>query len=207
LTAKKNRAQSLYYLPINHSVITRAPAGERFQSGTNITRRLAKMATRGHPTTYTDELAQYVLSQMAEGKTMRGCRRDDPTFPSATTISRWLDAHADFRERYARARQQQAQAVAERAYDDAMSVTNADANATRLKFDAGRWLAGKLNPREYSDKTHTVLTGANDGPVQTEEMSATEIARRVAFGLARAARSEGTGQAPLDPGPATANPE
>jgi hypothetical protein len=45
-----------------------------------------------------------------------------------------------------------------------------------------RWAAIR-NP-QYGDKLTTELTGKDGGPIQTEEMSPNDLARRIAFTLA-----------------------
>jgi len=80
-------------------------------------------------------------------------------FPSNYTIhgeltrvdGRWATA-------YARAREQQAHAIAEKAVRDVENTRDPEqAQLARLKFDARRWLVGKIAPRIYGDKTtHTL---------------------------------------------------
>jgi len=70
------------------------------------------------------------------------------------TNPRWRDA-------YAYAREQQAHAIAEKAVNDVEKTINPEqAQLARLKFDARRWLVGKIAPRIYGDKTtHTLEVG------------------------------------------------
>ena len=84
--------------------------------------------------------------------------------PTASTFWYWRQAHAAVATTYARARELQAQAIAHKAYLDAQAASVADVQVARLKWDAGRWMAGKINPREYGDK---LLPGAEDGAVVT----------------------------------------
>ena len=60
-----------------------------------------------------------------------------------------------FSEEYAGARVAQGAALAEKAYLTAINLKG-DANAKRVAFDAGRWLAGKVN-HEYGDKPGDVI--------------------------------------------------
>ncbi len=53
-----------------------------------------------------------------------------------------------------------------------------------------KWVLSKLVPKKYGNKVTAEITGADGGPVQTEEMSSLEIARRVAFLLASAAKDQ-----------------
>jgi hypothetical protein len=107
---------------------------------------------RGQPKIYTPELADELLERISSGETVSQICRD-PAMPSNGTIANWRDQLPDFLEKYARAREQQAQVIAERAYQSSQDATPEDAAAARVKFDGGRWLAGKLAPRTYGDKT------------------------------------------------------
>ena len=42
-----------------------------------------------------------------------------------------------------------------------------------------------MMPRLYGDRVSAELTGANGGPIETADVSESEIARRIAFALAR----------------------
>ena len=81
---------------------------------------------------------------------MGGCH--PARMPSRDTVRRWQDDHGAFRERYALARDQQADALAEEAIQIAR---NADADSVavcRLQIDTIKWLIAKIAPRRYGDK-------------------------------------------------------
>ena len=81
-----------------------------------------------------------------------------PDLPSRSEIYREL-LKEQWRDAYARARELQAHAIAEKAVND-VENTRDDANLARLKFDARRWLVGKIAPRIYGDKIeHKVEVG------------------------------------------------
>jgi hypothetical protein len=50
------------------------------------------------------------------------------------------------------------------------AVKAIDARLGRLAYDALKWLAGKLAPKVYGDKTEVVVAGPNGGPVQSERV-------------------------------------
>ena len=134
----------------------------------------------GRPSLYSPELAEIICSRMAAGETVRAICRD-PNMPHETTVRNWAAMDRDgFFALYTRARLLQGEAIADRAYDDAMTAE--DAQLGRLAFDAGRWFAGKMNPR-LGDSV--ALTGASGGPIKTEDVGSTELARRLAFLLAK----------------------
>ena len=108
------------------------------------------------------------------------CR--DVAMPNKATVLRWLaDAtHTDFRDRYARAREMQADALFDEALaiaDDGSGdwVTDKDGKKTldhehvqrsRLRVDTRKWAAGKLAPKKYGDKLQH--TGEGGGPIRAE---------------------------------------
>lgn len=110
------------------------------------------------------KVMEEIFRRMAEGETVRAICRDKH-MPDRVTLWGWLDSDADLSSRYARAREMQGHAVADMAIERGLQRTD-NPQADRLEFDALRWMAGKVAPRHYGDKT--VVTGPNDGPVQVE---------------------------------------
>ena len=47
----------------------------------------------------------------------------------------------------------------------------------------------KAAPKKYGDKVAMEHSGPEGGPIETRELSETEVARRIAFALARGARA------------------
>lgn len=108
------------------------------------------------PSSYTAEIADILCERIAKGEALhRVC--DEQGMPSTSMVYRWLDAHEDFRDKYARAREMQADLMA------AQTVTIADeaedANLARLRVDARKWYASKLQPKKYGDKIAQEVTG------------------------------------------------
>ncbi len=87
--------------------------------------------------------------------------------PAMATIYRWQELHPEFAEAFSRARFISAHVMAEMAVRDAKGATAEDAHAQRVKYDAQKWMASKLNPRAYGDKLlHT--GGDGEGPIETK---------------------------------------
>lgn len=101
------------------------------------------------PSEYTQEIADQICERLAEGESLRSICWDDP-FPNKSTVFRWLAANKEFRDQYARARETQADAIADEILDIADEAE--DAAKARLQVDARKWLAGKLRPKVYGDK-------------------------------------------------------
>lgn len=88
--------------------------------------------------------------------------------------------HDAFREQYARAREAQADTLADEILDIADDATNDfmmteqglkydgdSVQRSRLRVDSRKWLAGKLRPKKYGDKIETEHTGGQTFTVVT----------------------------------------
>lgn len=132
----------------------------------------------GRPTLYTDDLAVTICELLVEGHSLRAiCRRDD--MPSIASVFKWLRDIPGFSEQYARAKEEQADTLADEIIDIADEtdtvVKDMDGGTTavvfdstavarnRLRVDARKWVASKLKPKKYSDKME--LSGNADSPL------------------------------------------
>jgi hypothetical protein len=151
------------------------------------------------PTDYTAELADFICECIANGESLRGiCSTDD--MPNRATVFRWLGAHEEFRDQYARAREAQADAIADEVLhiadeplvgkitvDKQQSVgrgehahlepctettTKDGVERSRLMIDARKWFAGKLNPKKYGPKIQ------HDGAIGLRHEDAVDILDR-----------------------------
>jgi hypothetical protein len=136
------------------------------------------MAKLGRPSGYGAQIAEHICGEIAAGKSMRQiCRAQ--AMPDIATVFRWLARHAEFRDQYARAREAQADYMAEEILEIADDATNdwtkrEDGSATinaevvqrsRLRVDARKWLMAKLQPKKYGDKITQEMTGVNGMPL------------------------------------------
>jgi hypothetical protein len=155
------------------------------------------------PSDYTPETAAAICDRLSEGLSLREVCGDE-AMPAMSTVFRWLADQAGFREQYARAREAQADYFAEeileiaddgsndwmdRAIGNGRVITVPDhehISRSKLRVDARKWLMAKLAPKKYGERVAAELTGKDGGPIQTENLSDLEVARRVAFLLARA---------------------
>lgn len=92
---------------------------------------------------------------------------------SWATMMAWIDADGKRIEQYARAREAQADKLAEdllQIADDGLNDTYLDAEGnkrtdqdviarSRLRVDARKWLAGKMAPKKYGDRVETAMSG------------------------------------------------
>ena len=129
-------------------------------------------AAIGRPSSYTPEIAEKLCAEIAEGGILhRMCRRDD--MPDHSTVFRWLEGNDEFRDRYCRARERQAEFFA----DEIIEIvdTEPDPQIARVRMDARKWHASKTAPKKYGDRITTELTGANGGPMQVEPVNPLEV--------------------------------
>ena len=70
--------------------------------------------------------------------------------PHYSTTMEWRAEDAEFADKYARAREDQADYHAEEIVDIADAAT--DANIARLQIDARKWKASKLKPKVYGER-------------------------------------------------------
>jgi hypothetical protein len=103
--------------------------------------------------------------------------------PDKSTVWLWnVDNREGFSNRYARARELQAQGLAdelleiaddgrndwmERAEGLTPELNSENIQRSRVRIDTRKWLLSKMLPRIYGDKSEVALTGPNGGPVQS----------------------------------------
>jgi hypothetical protein len=122
----------------------------------------------GRPSIYNEELAEEICDRLAEGESLRSIVKDW-YMPCHKTIYRWIDENPAFGARYAKARERQAHALAERAAAMAAGTfEGTDPAFARLQLDALKWMTGKLAPKHYGDKVDVSVGGQEGGtPVAT----------------------------------------
>jgi hypothetical protein len=121
----------------------------------------------GRPPVWTAEDYERVLDRLCDGELLTEIC-SDPGLPGRTAVFQRTETDPMFANAFARARVTQAHVIAEKAFKMASNTTSDDAAANRLKFDAARWLVGKIAPRQYSDKSAVELTGQDGGPIQVQ---------------------------------------
>lgn len=135
----------------------------------------------GRPSAFSQEIADAICTAIAAGNSLRAiCER--PDMPAISMVMRWLadDDRAEFREQYARAREAQADTLAEQMLqiaDDGTNDTQVDDEGnvridhdhiarSRLRVDTRKWLASKLAPKKYGDKITNEHTGEGGGAIK-----------------------------------------
>lgn len=128
------------------------------------------------PSDYSEELVDELCQRLmdADYGLEQVCEADD--MPGARTVYRWLadSRYQAFRQKYTYARQVQGHVQADRGTKEALNAT--DASLGRLKWDARRWQASKLNAKAYGDKTAIVGgTPGEDEPVRVQAIDVTNL--------------------------------
>lgn len=125
----------------------------------------------GRPTKYSQDLAERICEAIAtSNRSLVNICKDNKI--GITAVFRWLDENEGFRNQYARARECQADFLA----DELISISDDSANDTivtdkgeipnnewinrsRLRVDARKWVASKLKPKKYGDKIDVTTAG------------------------------------------------
>lgn len=136
----------------------------------------------GRPSEFAQEIADSICERISDGESLRKICTDE-AMPHAATVCRWLAAHEQFREQYALAREAQADAlfdemldIADDGRNDWMASQDGEGNEawrangehiqrSKLRLEARKWMASKLQPKKYGDKITQELTGAGGAPL------------------------------------------
>lgn len=130
----------------------------------------------GRPTTYTQELADEICSDITLGCSIRTvCSKE--TMPSVKTFYTWLRTHDEFLQQYTRATEERSEAMAEDIMDiaddgsndwmvinrkdgtDAWQLNGEHVQRSRLRVESRKWLMAKMKPKKYGDKLDVVSEG------------------------------------------------
>jgi len=131
----------------------------------------------GRPSTYTQDIADEICAGLAEGKSLRTvCSANH--LPCVKTVFNWFRTKDGFLQQYTRAKEESADALTDEMLDIADDGTNDWATQqlgedgpevevlnkehiqrSKLRIETRKWLASKLKPKRYGDKTTTEHTG------------------------------------------------
>ena len=147
--------------------MSKKPAAKAAKAGKKAAKPAAEPRPAGRPSSYTEEIAAIVLGRMAAGETLTAiCSTEG--LPSAGAVKMWVirDEPAGIRDRYAQAREFQADAIAEDALLIADNAPAEEAAKTRIRVDTRKWLASKINPAKFGDRTKVDLGDADGKPLK-----------------------------------------
>lgn len=116
-----------------------------------MTKKVLIKKKMGRPTIYSEALVSEICGLISSGKSITEiCDQDG--MPARLTLYRWMREYPDFGNAYVRAREERADLLA----DEVLSIadTEPDPNKARVRVDARKWAAAKLNPKNYGDRVH-----------------------------------------------------
>lgn len=143
----------------------------------------------GAPTTFNSHIASVICIRIAEGESLRKILRDQG-MPAQSTVYEWLLRHPEFAEQYTRAREEQADSLADEIIDiadeqpEVVAVTDKKTGALiehkldgaflqwqKNRIEARKWTAMKLKPKKYGDRV--AVEGVEGGAaIKTEDANA-----------------------------------
>jgi len=113
----------------------------------------------GRPSLYTPELGDKICEGIAHRISLVRICANDEAMPEVRTVYRWFREHDEFCQNYARAREAQAEFIA----DEILEISDSsefEPNDKRIRVDARKWLASKYKPKVYGDKIMTEHSGS-----------------------------------------------
>jgi hypothetical protein len=144
------------------------------------------MAITGRPSDYDGAIADVICAEIAtSSKSIRTiCKAKG--MPHAATVMRWLRTNELFREQYARAKEEQADYLAEEMLEIADSdgddekpfVGSNHIQRDKLKVETRKWIAAKLKPKKYGDKIDMTSGGEKLPPINLSALP-TEVLKEM----------------------------
>lgn len=163
----------------------------------------------GRPSGYSQEIADIICDRLSDGESLRTiCSGAD--MPGKSTVFGWLadPEKEEFRTKYTRAREAQADAL----FDEMLDIADDGSNdwmekkddeggnigwrengealkRSQLRVATRQWMASKLLPKKYGDKLTNIHEGG-DKPIETKDVSDLDRAKAMAFLATKATRSK-----------------
>lgn len=138
----------------------------------------------GAPSTFQQHIADVICIRIAEGESLREIIKT-PGMPDRSTVYDWLLRHPEFADQYARARDEQADTLADEIIaiadeqPEIIAVVDKKTGALiehkldgaflqwqKNRIDARKWTAMKLKPKKYGERV--ALAGDADNPIKVE---------------------------------------
>lgn len=111
---------------------------------------------------FTQEVADLICAEMAEGRSLRSILRAEG-MPGYSTVMTWLNERPLFQENYTRAMYMRADVKFDELDDVSEDAALAESAVTiaglRLKSDNIKWQLARMNAKKYGDKIETTHAG------------------------------------------------
>lgn len=153
----------------------------------------------GRPTIKTDVLMDEFCNLLVDGvngkpcSTRKACQILGLSF---SVFYRWLDNDDEFKKRYARAKELQAEGYADEIVDiseeppelvvddaGAARIDSAFVQYQKLRIEARKWVSARLLPKKYGEKIQQEVTGANGGPIQQSIVTPEQLDEAIKNGI------------------------
>ena len=118
------------------------------------------------PSIYTKELEERMLEEIASGRSVISMCREEKWTPNADTWYRWMYKIDGLSDRYTRAKSISSEFHADQILSIADEATNQNFQVARLQIDSRKWVASKLTPHKYGDKTSIDHTSSDESMKQ-----------------------------------------
>ena len=137
----------------------------------------------GRPSSYTEQMANLICIRWAEGESLNKICKDEG-MPDKATVFRWLASDASFCDKYARARELQAETQFDELIDivdqppELSYVTDKNGELVEVKFDSSyvqwmklrvdtrKWTAARMAPKKYGEQKQ---------PEQTQDLTVIDV--------------------------------
>lgn len=114
------------------------------------------------PTKYSEKLEDRMLEEIASGRSVISLCREEDWTPNADTWYRWMYKIDGLSDRYTRAKAISSEYHADQILAIADEADNQTFQVARLQIDARKWVASKLVPNKYGEKSQIDHTSSDD---------------------------------------------
>ena len=114
------------------------------------------------PTKYSEKLEDRMLEEIASGRSVISLCREEEWTPNADTWYRWMYKIDGLSDRYTRAKAISSEFHADQILAIADEADNQSFQVARLQIDARKWVASKLVPNKYGEKSQIDHTSSDE---------------------------------------------
>jgi hypothetical protein len=161
----------------------RATAAQKTAGKGNVAQQPVSAPKKESKSTYTTHMADFICIRLSEGESLQEIVKTDG-MPNRATVYRWLLEQPLFCDKYTRAREEQADTLADEIIGiadespETVEVRDKHGEVIDIKIDSGyvayqkqriearKWTAMKLKPKKYGDKLE--LAGDPSNPLKME---------------------------------------
>jgi len=163
--------------------LKRVTAAPKAMSKGKVAKQPVSAPQRTSKSTYTTHIADFICIRLSEGESLQEIVKTEG-MPNRATVYRWLLEQPLFCDKYIRAREEQADTLADEIIGiadespETVEVLNKHGEVIDIKIDSGyvayqkqriearKWTAMKLKPKKYGDKLE--LAGDPANPLKME---------------------------------------